>query len=136
MAARHRWCLIGLSTPPTLVRKLWEISHPMLAKATMQSVSTPPIQQATSVGAKKDTKAILTLKVPTVVKILMNVNMERITLAMEIATINLEVSIVCVMRVVVEMRQFKEDAEKTSYHRKHDWQLVLLPVYWLSSLDS
>lgn len=50
--------------------------------------------------------------------------MERITLAMEIATINLEVSIVCVMRVVVEMRQFKEDAEKTSYHRKHDWQLV------------
>lgn len=61
----------------------------------------------------------------------MNVNMERVTLAMEIATINLAVSIVCVMLVVVEMRQFKEDAGKTSYHRlyvpiagKHDWQLV------------
>uniref|UniRef100_A0A0E0DD27 Protein kinase domain-containing protein n=1 Tax=Oryza meridionalis TaxID=40149 RepID=A0A0E0DD27_9ORYZ len=60
------------------------------------------------------------------IMILMNVNMERVTLAMEIATINLAVSIVCVMLVVVEIRQFKEDAGKTSYHRKHDWQLALL----------
>uniref|UniRef100_A0A0E0GZQ5 Protein kinase domain-containing protein n=1 Tax=Oryza nivara TaxID=4536 RepID=A0A0E0GZQ5_ORYNI len=57
-------------------------------------------------------------------EILMNVNMERVTLAMEIATINLAVSIVCVMLVVVEMRQFKEDAGKTSYHRKQGWQLT------------
>ena len=44
----------------------------------------------------------------------MNVNIEKITLAMEIATINLADSIVCVLWVAVEMPLFKEDAEKTS----------------------